>query len=137
MTEFQKLQLNTYRFGVQLKVDRPKHVRCLNRSQSFSRLGLDRFLADDIRRLAFFLGVQIPPQASLENKRGLGACLQGLANQKRSQHFVTEDRETAQGRPSNDIMDASDLHRPHMMGFVDITDVTRAQRVTTTARHGG
>ena len=92
------LLLNTYRFGVQLKVDRPKHVCCLNRSQPLSRLGLDRLLADDVLRLALFLGVQIPPQASLENKRGLGACLQGLANQKRSQHFVSEERRLKEGR---------------------------------------
>lgn len=52
-------------------------------------------------------------------------CLEGFANQKRSQHFVGEK---AQGRPRSDIMDALNLHKPHMMEFVDITDVTRARR---------
>ena len=117
--------VNTHRFGVQLKVDRPEHVGRRDRSKPLSGLGLDRLLLNGVLRLALSLAVDIPPEASLENQRELGGFAQGFASQKRSQHFVSE---LPQVRPSKDfdIMDDSDLH----MEFVDITDVTSAR-----ARH--
>ena len=113
---------NTHRFGVQLKVDRPEHVCRRDRSEPLSGLGLDRLLLDGALRLALSFAGQIPPEASLENGRGMGGFAQGFASQERGQHFVGE---LAQVRPSKDfdIMDDSDLH----MEFVDITDVTSAR----------
>ena len=73
---------NTHRFSVQLKVDRPEHVGRLDRSKPLSGLGLDRLLLDGAFRLALSLAVQIPPQASLENQRGLGGFGQGFASQE-------------------------------------------------------